>query len=297
MRFLGFTLTVVTILAITIHSNSQNKVDNGPSWNQFVRELDSETKVEEYISRARSFSRTGNTDSVVFYLEKARIAALLLNDKETLQELTSQLNQIYDGGIGPSYSKTSTYLAGTADIAYTPLLIFVLVIIGFIALNIVTFLAYKKQRERSKKLLRKLKKKNKELTGASLKLLKQNMDIEHVGYKLRQLKSQQISIDRIEKIAGTLTNIPQGKEQLWENFKFNFEEDNEEFYNKLHGKHPNISQQDIKVCTLLRMNFTSKEVASILGISYDGVRKARHRLRKKMDLSKETSLEKYLTSM
>jgi DNA-binding CsgD family transcriptional regulator len=39
------------------------------------------------------------------------------------------------------------------------------------------------------------------------------------------------------------------------------------------------------------MNLSSKEIATILNISSDGIKKARQRLRKKMELSSEESLE------
>ena len=42
---------------------------------------------------------------------------------------------------------------------------------------------------------------------------------------------------------------------------------------------------------LLKMNLSSKEIANILNISAEGVKKARHRLRKKLGLQSSDSLE------
>lgn len=42
---------------------------------------------------------------------------------------------------------------------------------------------------------------------------------------------------------------------------------------------------------LLKINLSSKEIACILNISTDGIKKARQRLRKKMELSPDESLE------
>ena len=42
---------------------------------------------------------------------------------------------------------------------------------------------------------------------------------------------------------------------------------------------------------LLKMNLSSKEIANILNISLDGIKKARQRLRKKMDINSDQSLE------
>jgi len=45
------------------------------------------------------------------------------------------------------------------------------------------------------------------------------------------------------------------------------------------------------------MNLGSKEIASILNISDMGVKKARYRLRKKLSLNSEESLEQYLAKV
>jgi len=42
---------------------------------------------------------------------------------------------------------------------------------------------------------------------------------------------------------------------------------------------------------LLKMNLSSKEIANILNISNDGIKKARQRLRKKLGIPSEQSLE------
>ena len=42
---------------------------------------------------------------------------------------------------------------------------------------------------------------------------------------------------------------------------------------------------------LLKMNLSSKEIATLLNISQEGVKKARQRLRKKLELQPEMPLE------
>ena len=48
---------------------------------------------------------------------------------------------------------------------------------------------------------------------------------------------------------------------------------------------------------LLKMNLSSKEIANILNISTEGVKKARYRLRKKLNLSSDDSLQEVVISM
>ncbi len=295
MRLLALVLSFILLPVLSGEVIGQSDDD---SWEQIASELE-HMDLDHCLHKARLFSAQHQRDSMIYYLEKARLMVLMERDTALLGELTRQLHMIYqDSKTARSGWGPATSVPGLASVSLkNELIILTSVIVGFLIFSIAILIAYMNQKEKTHRLVKKLRKKNKELTGASLKLLKQNMDIEHIGYKLRKLKSQQISVDGIERIAGSLTNLPQSQDQLWETFKFNFEEANEDFCSKINERHPNISQQDLKVCTLLRMNFSSKEVATFLGISYDGVRKARYRIRKKMDLSAEESLEKYLTSL
>jgi DNA-binding CsgD family transcriptional regulator len=48
---------------------------------------------------------------------------------------------------------------------------------------------------------------------------------------------------------------------------------------------------------LLKMNLSSKEIANILNITPEGIKKARYRLRKKMNISSDESLQDQIISL
>ena len=53
--------------------------------------------------------------------------------------------------------------------------------------------------------------------------------------------------------------------------------------------YPEVSNNDLRLMSLLKMNLSSKEIANILNISVEGVKKVRYRLRKKLNLNTEES--------
>jgi DNA-binding CsgD family transcriptional regulator len=61
----------------------------------------------------------------------------------------------------------------------------------------------------------------------------------------------------------------------------------------LSEKHGTFSKNEMRLISLMKMNLTSKEIADIIGISADGIKKARYRLRKKIN-SEDTQLQSYL---
>ena len=61
--------------------------------------------------------------------------------------------------------------------------------------------------------------------------------------------------------------------------------------------YPELTTADLKLCTFLRMNLNTKEIAEIMGLSTRSIESRRYRLRKKIGLSKKDDLINYLISL
>ena len=61
--------------------------------------------------------------------------------------------------------------------------------------------------------------------------------------------------------------------------------------------YPDLTTADLKLCTFLRMNLNTKEIADIMGLSVRSVESRRYRLRKKLNLSKDEDLVSNLISL
>ena len=83
----------------------------------------------------------------------------------------------------------------------------------------------------------------------------------------------------------------------WKVFDHYFESVNKNFYTRLKQKYPEISSNDLKICALIKLNLSIKKMATILNISPDSVKTARHRLRKKLQLSTEENLTDFILSV
>ena len=83
-------------------------------------------------------------------------------------------------------------------------------------------------------------------------------------------------------------------EDDWEFVKEAFNNADKDFFKRLKEKHPALTPNDLKLCAYLRLNLSSKEIASLLNISTRSTEVKRYRLRKKMDLPHEVSLNNYI---
>jgi len=80
----------------------------------------------------------------------------------------------------------------------------------------------------------------------------------------------------------------------WIEFKRLFVKVHKDFFDILHGKYPDLTQAETRLLALTKLKLSVNEMASMLGISADSVRKTRLRLRKKLHLPEQTNLEDIL---
>ncbi len=80
----------------------------------------------------------------------------------------------------------------------------------------------------------------------------------------------------------------------WENAMNNLKLSQQGFFKALKEGYPSLTPNDLRLCSYLRMNFNTKEIAQLLNISARGVEVSRHRLRKKLNLTQEENLVEFL---
>ena len=95
----------------------------------------------------------------------------------------------------------------------------------------------------------------------------------------------------VRKLDGELRN-----EDYWKEFNLYFNEVDQKFIDRIVKKHPELTKNDLRMCSLLRMNLNTKEIASLLNISVRAVEQSRYRLKKRIQLNKDDDLSKYISS-
>lgn len=139
--------------------------------------------------------------------------------------------------------------------------------------------------------------KSKELATSSMQLLSKNEILESIStvtenyYKKKSIDSEcYIKLKRIFK-----ENLDQQKD--WEHFKRLFEEVHTDFFKNLKTVCPKISESELRLCAYLKINLHNKEISKILNIAPDSLKTVRYRIRKKLGLNKDDSLEEYIRNL
>ncbi len=138
--------------------------------------------------------------------------------------------------------------------------------------------------------------KRKELTTHALHLAKKNEVLESIKEKAQLLKHDHHGSNGYQKLIQTI-DFDLQSDNNWENFARYFEQVHKDFNKHVKQRFPEVTPNELRLMALLKMNLSSKEIANILNISQEGIKKARYRLRKKLDIASEDSLQDLILSL
>ena len=86
-------------------------------------------------------------------------------------------------------------------------------------------------------------------------------------------------------------------EEQWKDFEAQFAEVYPGYFQLLLKEIPDLTSIDLKLCAYLKMNMNTKEIAQMTGLSVRAIENRRYRLRKKINISNQTSLERFLGTL
>lgn len=189
----------------------------------------------------------------------------------------------------------------------------------FSLLIIISLFFYKKKEDAKRKFqLQKTKEelistqlKNKELKSQQLKNELSNKEKDLTNLAIDIARKNEFSKDLIEKLDGIIQSknkiekselqkvIYYFHNQLKANEDIsllhkNVNEINQAFYQKLDNRFEKLSTNDKYVLGLIRLNLSNKEISSIKGISTSSAKVLRYRLRKKLQLTPDIDIVKFL---
>ncbi|MBT8221926.1 MAG: LuxR family transcriptional regulator, partial [Eudoraea sp.] len=134
------------------------------------------------------------------------------------------------------------------------------------------------------------KDKSNELAASTMSIIKKNQLLSQVKEQLTAAQDDNGSVKKIVAIIDR--NLKQTDD--WELFKEAFNNADRDFLKNLEKTHPNLTPNDIRLCSYLRLNLSSKEMAELLHISPRSVEIKRYRLRKKLNLTHDENLVSYI---
>ncbi|MFN0212932.1 MAG: two-component regulator propeller domain-containing protein [Saprospiraceae bacterium] len=153
---------------------------------------------------------------------------------------------------------------------------------------------------KNERLSEEVEKKNDQLSAALLQSAHKNNSLDGLKKQLTGISLEfQGDAEQKKEIRQLIRKIDVelSSEDYWEQFQLNFDQVHQQFSKKLHQRHSQLSPNDIRLCCLLRINMTNKEIAAIQSVSLGSVEKSKYRLKKKLTLDKDADLNLYILDL
>lgn len=174
-----------------------------------------------------------------------------------------------------------------------------------ILIAIISWLAINRQRQRHTDQHKALEAKKKAAESELLSAQKQLDDftraaheknelVEKITTELEGFKTSRANDEQRSRRNELLVQLQQSTlltDEQWNDFKLIFEKVHTGYLNRLRDKLPGLSPAETRFMALSKLNLSNKEMAGMLGISPDAIRMYRHRLRKKLNLPEDGSLD------
>lgn len=265
-----------------------------------------------YRDMAKTYHLLGNNDSAYHYQKIGQAYAQNIYSRENGTQLAI-LKTLYDvekknNEIGQLKAARKTALAG--------------VIIGLLLLAIgVLIISRQRLRIRNAQLLNEQEKqahqtrqammemqeltlkqelelRSKELSSYTLHIMQKNQFLEKLHHQVEDMLKDDRR-DQRKPLKQLLLQINQhfNHDQHWEEFRNIFDQVHQAFFLKLKNYCDSLTRSELRIVALLKMDISSADMATLLGISEDSIRVMRYRLRKKLNLPQGESLAMFIQSL
>jgi DNA-binding CsgD family transcriptional regulator/ligand-binding sensor domain-containing protein len=154
-------------------------------------------------------------------------------------------------------------------------------------------------RLRNETLKSEMQHKEKELANSTMHIIQKNNSLNKVKTDLKNMVGA-VEDDQVKNRLNSAikrVNKEIDSEKQWMVFDTHVEQVHQDLFKTLKARYPELSPRELKLCAYLRMNISSKEIATLMNISTRGVEISRYRIRKKLGLDRNANLTEFMLSI
>ncbi|MBD0823591.1 tetratricopeptide repeat protein [Aestuariibaculum marinum] len=285
---------------------------------KLARETKNGSQIESALKDlARTYAEKGDFHKAYQYLSDQMIAneqelkrhnAELVSSMQILHDVKERETEVQLLSKQNELSKQRQVIIGLFAVALTMIFIGVLMYFRKKKKQEKTILQYKQQllqadlerkTSEEKALKREIDIQVSALTNYSLNLAQKNKMLSDVSRTLLNVKDRNSELvkSKLESLAKDI-NFELSQQNEWSELLGFFGQIHPGFFDKLKEKaKEELSASDLRLCMLIKLNLSSKDMASILHITPDSVRIARYRMRKKLPLQPKQKLDEFLANV
>nr|NQU92263.1 tetratricopeptide repeat protein [Bacteroidota bacterium] len=251
-----------------------------------------------YKTRADLFAKENQTDSAFYYLNKYfTIHDTIFDQTKSARILAIQNKYVQE-------KKQREILILKEKEKQRNIILWSSIVVTILAL-IVLFLLRNHYQLKSRLHQKENEQLNQELAIKERELISNLIQLMEKGEIIAGIKSEIGSLlnspktDRQKSLTELISRLNSSVyiEKEWEKIKIHFDKVHPVFYKTLTNEYSNLTQNDLRLCAYIKLNLSSKEIASLTNIEHRTVQTAKYRLKKKLGITGETGLIEYLQNL
>lgn len=265
---------------------------------------------ETNIALSECYEEMGNHPKSLFYLKEFNKLEDSLKGAETLDRIANLEMQIALNEEQQRYElvQQEKELAETKSRHQRTYLI---LLIGLILLGVAVAILFirglrtslernklksQQLQQRQKLLENELNFKRKEIENFSAYILEKNNILNEVKGLLEKIQTENPNSTHLKNAVNTVKHnlhLDQDRKEL----DLKIDQAHQEFISRLLDQHPKLTKTEQRLCSLLLMDLSTKDISNIMNVAPESVKKSRNRLRKKLELEPKTDLQEFLKSI
>ena len=266
-----------------------------------------------HINLSHAFAALDDFENAFYHMAQAKI----YNDSLSDNEATIEIGRLESQYQLESKQKELNLLKTQKELVDDKNTLLILIITLLFILGLILFYTISKRNKMKVSQLaveKKLIVSEKELTEERLK----NEKLQKVEYKqqldeitkamlqkneafgklekdLEQMKVEKFSqlTKENKSVTETVLKVSQSKED-WNTFMEYFQKNYHDYLDRLKSEFNDLTPYELRLCALLKINLSTKEIATLLNIAPASLRTSKYRLRKKLALEEKTNLSDFL---
>lgn len=252
----------------------------------------------------------GKYKASLTYFQRYQALTDSLFNREKTQEITrAALNYEFEkqqlaDSVTFHKMQTEQQVAYERDLAREHRKFFIVLIISLIIIGFLAFLYWRhNQRLKMNKLENQLLNseiefKKKDLTNFAVNISNSLEWAESLAEKVDEIKAatgrkKAVEFDNLEKKIKNKVWVNEGSEDFYDKI----DAFSSAFYHSLTSRFTDLTKTEIRLCSLIRLDLNTKQIAVLQNINPASVKMSRNRLRKKLNLSPEDDLTAFLKSV
>lgn len=143
--------------------------------------------------------------------------------------------------------------------------------------------------EQIQKLKRQMTEQAEQFENTKADLKQQNTELLTAKNEL-QVRLEKLESAGIKELQELIESDKLHSDGYWNEFLVLFSRVYPEFFKNLKAAHPDLTQHELRICAMIKLNHNVADTAKVLNITVESVRKVRYRLYKKMGLQNDQEL-------